>query len=67
MLRILATALFVLFVFHGPVRAQQAIVIDTCNNPPAQYDLGKAQPVYQDKNGNQCFTGSVSMSSLTCH
>lgn len=67
MLRILATALFVLFVFHGPVRAQQAIVIDTCNNPPVQYDLGKAQPVYQDKNGNQCFTGSVSMSSSTAY
>ena len=65
MLRILATALFVLFFFHGSVRADQAIVIDSCNNPPAQYDLGKAKPIYQDKDGNQCFTGSVSMSATT--
>lgn len=64
MLRILATALFVLFVFHGPVRADQAIVIDSCNNPPAQYDLGKAKPIYQDKDGNQCFKGTVSVSAV---
>ena len=65
MLRILATALFVLFFFHGSVRADQAIVIDSCSNPPAQYDLGKAKPIYQDKDGNQCIKGTVSVSAGT--
>lgn len=54
MLRILATALFVLLVFHVPVGAQQAEVVDTCGVLPTNLDLGKTKPVYQDKTGLQC-------------
>lgn len=63
MLRILATALFVLFVFHGHARAQQAEVVDECGVLPNQLDLGKAKPVYQDKNGLQCFKPSAAPGS----
>ncbi len=59
MLRILATALFVLFVFHGSVQAQQALVVDTCGILQDQLDLGKAKQLYQDKNGLQCVAASA--------
>jgi hypothetical protein len=54
MLRILATALFALFVFLSPAMAQQAITIASCGTLPTTLDVGGAHVVYQDKNGVQC-------------
>lgn len=65
MLRILATALFVLFVFQNCAHAQQALVVDTCGVLPENLDLGKAKQVYQDKTGKQCISASLSGNGVT--
>ena len=66
MLRILATALFVLLAFHPNAKAQQAFVVDTCGVLPSNLDVaptGPAKPTYQDKTGRQCFTGPVTVTT----
>lgn len=63
MLRIFATALFVLLVFHQNANAQQALVVDTCGVLPTTLDVGPAKQVYQDKNGLQCMTPAVAAGS----
>lgn len=58
MLRILATALFALFISLPGANAQQAEAIDTCGTLPTNIDLAKPHTLYMNKTGQLCVSGT---------
>ena len=58
MLRIIASALFVLLIYLMPAKAEDALVIEDCGTLPTQLTVGPAHKTYQDKNGNSCVKSS---------